>query len=302
MKEAGFQTEQNTDNLDPATAEALLPFVPDWDAAYAECAKAKRNKYKRIPAKQLTFFNRMSWLSMYYKGMLLIEAFHTQFFPKIETVLAVQKHGFLKDEETGDSITGYIDMILKLKNIERPIIFDLKTAARPYTDDQIEHSEQLTIYLAMEGQRFNTDQVGYVVLSKAINKETEAFCNSCGHKRDGRHKTCNNEVTHTKELSPEDIAAGIIAKSTTGRCTGSWNETVVLKPQVQVLIRGKNDKQIEDVLESQSNIIVGMKNRVVYRNTSKCENWYGNRCPFFDLCHKGSDPKLIIPPKEEENV
>lgn len=273
MKEAGFEGE-------------------DWHEAYATCSKAKKNKYKRTPPNYLKFFNRMSWLSMYYKGMLMIESFHTQFYPKIETVLAVQKSGTIKDEVSGDSIAGYIDMVLKLKGIERPIIFDLKTSARPYTDEQIEHSEQLTIYLAMEGQRYNTESVGYIVLSKAINKETVAYCRSCGHKRDGRHKTCNNQVPESTTFDPVDTTKKMV------RCEGEWNETVELKPQVQVLIRDKNDKQVNDVLESQANIIVGMKNRVVYRNTSKCENWYGNRCPFFDLCYKDDASKLVVPEKE----
>lgn len=266
---------------------------PDYEAAYTACAKAKKNPYKRLLPHYLTFFNRMSWLSLYYKGLLMIESFEKQFLPKIEKVLAVQKHSSIKDEETGDSISGYIDMILKLHGYEQPIIFDLKTSARPYTQEQIEHSEQLTIYLAMEGQRFNTDRVGYIVLSKQLNKETVAFCKLCNYKRDGRHKTCNNEVTHEKELSDEDVAAGMIAKSTTGRCGGEWNETVEIKPEVQVMIEKKTDAQVGHVMDDQANIIVGMKNNVVFKNTSKCMNWYGNKCPYYNLCHKDSDAGLV---------
>lgn len=262
---------------------------PDWRAAYSACSKAKKNPYKRIPPNFLAFFNRMSWLSMYYKGLLLIESFEQQFLPKIEKVLAVQKHSSIKDEVVGDSITGYIDMILKLKGFDKPIIFDLKTAARPYTQEQIEHSEQLTIYLAMEGQRFNTDQVGYIVLSKAINKEVEAYCKTCAHKKNGRHRTCDNRIPATEEYKANNKVGldGLM------RCDGEWNETVVLKPQVQVLIEKKTDNQVNKVMEDQSNIILGMKNGVVFKNTSKCMNWYGNKCPYFNLCHKDSDAGLV---------
>lgn len=256
-------------------------WINDWDAAFHAIAKAKKNPFKRLPSNHLRFFSRMSWLSMYYKGLLLIESFEQQFLPKIEKVLAVQKHSSIKDETVGDSITGYIDMILKLHGHERPIIFDLKTAARPYTQEQIEHSEQLTIYLAMEGQRFNTDQVGYIVLSKAINKEVEAYCKKCNHKKDGRHRSCNNMVN---AIEPEQKPV---------RCDGEWSETVVLKPQVQVLIEKKSDNQVNKVMEDQSNIILGMKNGVVFKNTSKCMNWYGNKCPYFNLCHKDSDAGLV---------
>jgi hypothetical protein len=260
----------------------------DWQAAYSACSKAKKNPYKKIQPNYLKFFNRMSWLSLYYKGLLMIESFEKQFYPRIEKVLAVQKAASIKDEGTGDSISGYIDMILKLKDYDRPIIFDLKTSARPYTQEQIDQSEQLTIYLAMEGQRFNTDAVGYVVLSKAINKEAVCYCKSCNHKKDGRHKTCNAMVS--KPRVNTDPGGQYFVEE---RCGGEWAETVELKPEVQVMIERKNNMQVNKVLETQENIIHGMKNSVVFKNLSKCNNWYGNRCSFYDLCHKGSDKGLI---------
>jgi len=286
-------SNETEDTIEKWMTELKIAGYPNYDEAYKHASKAKKNVYKHIPLNQLRFFNRMSWLSLYYKGLLLIESFEQQFVPKIEKVLAVQKHSSIKDEVEGDSIAGYIDMILLLKGHDKPIIFDLKTSARLYKQEQIDHSDQLTIYLAMEGQRYGTDTVGYIVLPKAINKEIEAHCEYCGYKRDGRHKTCNNEITHTKELLPEDIAKGVTAKTTTGRCGGPWNETVVLKPEVQILIQKKTDDQVEKVMDDQSNIIYGMKNRVVFKNLSKCQNWYGTRCPFFNLCHKNSEKGLV---------
>lgn len=263
----------------------------DFAEVYSKCSKAKKNPYKRLPADYLTYFNRASWLSMYRKGLLLIESFEQQFVPKIEEVLAVQKHSSIKDEVVGDSISGYIDMILKLKGHERPIIFDLKTAARPYTQEQIDHSEQLTIYLAMEGQRFNTDKVGYIVLSKAINKEVEAYCSKCNYKKDGSHRTCNNEINQLDEVGT------ITGKKV--RCKGEWNETVVLKPEVQIMISSKTDNQVNQVMDDQANIILGMKNKVVFKDLSKCDSWFGNRCAFYNLCHKNSEVGLI---KEIDNA
>lgn len=261
---------------------------PDFETAFKACAKAKKNMYKRIAPNQLKFFNRMSWLSMYYKGLLLIESFEQQFLPKIEKVLAVQKHSSIKDETEGDSIAGYIDMILLLKGHTKPIIFDLKTSARPYKQEQIDHSDQLTIYLAMEGQRFNTDTVGYIVLSKAINKEIEASCKVCNHKRTGRHRTCDNRIPATEEYKANNKVGldGLM------RCEGEWDEKVVLKPEVQVMIQEKSDRQVEKVMDDQASIIYGMKNGVVFKNLSKCENWFGNKCPYFNLCHKDSDAGL----------
>ena len=141
----------------------------------------------------------------------------------------------------------------------------------------------------MEGQRFNTDKVGYLVLSKQINKETVAYCSKCNHKREGRHKTCDKRV----ETTEPSTANNKVGKDGLVRCEGDWIETVELKPLVQVMIEKKTDSQVQHVMEDQSNIIVGMKNHVVYKNTSKCLNWYGNKCPYYNLCHKDSNAGLV---------
>lgn len=250
---------------------------------YKAVAKIKKNPYKKIKANQLKYFNRASWTSMLRKGLILLDSFHEQFYPKIEKVLATQKFTLIKDEGTGDIIQGVVDMVLKIRGHEKPIIFDLKTAARAYTQEQIEHSDQLTLYAAMEGWKYKTDQVGYVVLAKNINKEKIGVCKKCGFTKDGRHKTCNNRVD-TDQPSTANNKVGIDGKV---RCDGEWDEKTVLKPIVQVLIQGKSEDQVNRILDDQANIIVAMKNQTVFKNTSKCENWFGSRCVYYNLCHKG---------------
>lgn len=237
---------------------------------YKTVAKIKKNPYKRLKPAELKFFNRASWISMRRKGLILLDSFYKQFYPKIEKVIATQKFVLLKDEATGDIIQGVIDMVLKLYGHDDPIVFDLKTASRPYTQEQIDHSDQLTLYIAMEGWKHKTDKVGYIVLSKNINKERVSHCKKCGYQKDGRHKKCDNIV------GPDNV-----------RCNGEWEEKIVIAPKVQVLIEKKTDDQVNRVLDDQANIIVAMKNNIVFKNTSKCLNWYGNKCPYYDLCHKG---------------
>lgn len=248
--------------------------------AYKEVSKAKKNKFKRINQYELKYFNRCSWLSLKRKGHLLMQSFVEQFVPKIERVISVQKHSQIVSDDKEDVITGKIDMILKIKGYDKPIIFDLKTASRPYTQKQIDETEQLAVYSAMEGGRYGTDLVGYVVLSKAVNKETEATCKNCSYKRTGRHKKCDNEVMN-------DEGTGKV------RCNGDWDEKTVLAPQVQVLIEKKTDEQINYQLGVETQTIDAMKAGVVYKNTSKCDNWYGSKCPFYDLCHKNDATGLI---------
>lgn len=242
---------------------------------YAAISKIKKNPYKKLKSNELKYFNRLSWRSLYRKGVLLLDSFYEQFYPKIEKVLATQKFCLIKDENTGDIIQGVVDAILKITGYDDPIVFDLKTASQPYKQDQIDRSDQLTLYLAMEGWKYKTNLVGYIVLSKNINKEKESFCKVCNHKKNGSHRTCNNMVN---AIEPNQKPV---------RCNGEWLETTVIKPIVQVMVARKSQEQMDSVLDDQSNMIVGMKNGIVFKNTSKCENWYGNRCPYFKLCHSG---------------
>lgn len=237
-------------------------------AVYKNISLSKKNPYKRITKEELSYFNRASWLSLKRKGKILIESFKTQFLPKIKRVVAIQEYGKIEDPESGDSVVGFIDMILEIDGYSKPIIFDLKTAASPYTQESIELTDQLTTYAAMKGIEYNTDLVGYVVLCKNIPKDKVSICTNCGHTKSSRHATCDNLINNT-------------------RCAGSWKETIVLRPEVQVLVEKKSPEQINAMLQDTSNIVLAMKQKIVYKNTNKCNSWYGGRCPYYNLCHKG---------------
>jgi len=239
---------------------------------YKDIAKDKKNPYKGINAAKLKYFNRASWLSLKRKGEVLLKAFDEQFMPKVIKVHDTQK--FARLEDNGDVINGVIDMVLEIEGYNKPIIFDLKTASRPYEQQQIELTEQLTLYAAMKGAEYNTDLVGYVVLSKQIPKEVVSTCNSCGNVKSGRHMSCNS------------------VKVTGTRCSGTWTEVKVLKPEVQVLVESKTPEQINSLMIDYANIIEAMRQRIVFKNTSNCSNWFGSKCIFYDKCHSNSDKGL----------
>lgn len=237
-------------------------------------AKTKKNPYKKIKPNQLKYFNRCSWLSLKRKGHLMLHSFVQQFVPKIEKVLAVQKNAQIVSDDKEDIIGGKVDLVLKIKNYDKPIIFDLKTAARPYKQEAIDDSEQLTLYSAMEGAKYGTDLVGYVVLSKQINKDKVGYCKSCGHKKEGSHRKCNNIVDDN-------------------RCNGEWEEKTEINPQVQVLIEQKSEQQVNFQLEVETQTLDAMKAGIVTKNPTKCNSWFGNNCPFYNLCHK-NDPTGLV--------
>lgn len=253
--------------------DAVITKPKDTITLFKNIAKDKKNPYKGINEDQLRFFARASWLSLERKGELLIQSFKDQFLPKITKVVSTQQRGEIKDPTTGDSIIGYIDMVLEIEGYDKPIIFDLKTAARPYDEKTIELTEQLTLYQAMKGKDYNTNLVGYVVLCKNIPKESVAHCKTCNHRKTGRHKSCDAEIN------------GV-------RCGGEWHEVTELKPQVQVLVKEKSDEEVNKLLESYGNIIVAMKNNIVYKDVSKCHSWYGGKCPYFEACHNDDFSKL----------
>lgn len=245
---------------------------------YKSLVKIKKNPYKQLSEREQLFFNRASWLSMRRKGLILVESFKSQVLPMITKVVSTQSRGELKDPTTGDSVIGYLDMVLEIKGYDKPIIFDLKTAARPYTTAQIELTEQLTLYAAMKGEEYKTDLVGYLILCKNIPKEENSVCKTCGKLKDSTHRKCNA----MKDVEGKQV-----------RCNGEWDVKKTLKPEVQILIKQKGDDEINALLSDYSNIMLAMKNDVIYRNTDKCNQWYGGKCPYYDLCHHGKMDGLI---------
>lgn len=241
---------------------------------YHQVARNKKNPFKRTTEAELQYFSRCSWLSLKRKGILLINAFYEQFYPKIKKVLSTQQFCRIDDPNTGDAIQGVIDFVVEIEGYDKPIIFDLKTAGQPYDQDNIDMSEQLTMYSAMKSQTYNTANVGFVVLCKNIPKESLHACTKCGIIKTSRARTCDHILDGK-------------------RCSGEWKETKICKPVVQVLVQERTPEQIEELLNDVSNIVLGMKNAIVYKNSSKCSNWYGQDCVFKKVCWKKDFTGLV---------
>lgn len=242
---------------------------------FKDASKAKSSPYLKITDNQFKYFNRCSWLGLKRKGKILLNAFHDQVKPKIKAVLSTQKRSKIEDPATGDQVVGFVDMILEFEGYDKPIIFDLKTSSFPYDEHQLATSPQLTLYAAMEAKNHNTDLVGYIVLNKNIAKDELNHCQKCGCKKTTRHQTCN----------------AVLSDGT--RCGGTWLTTKVPKTEVQIMVDKKTTEQIEDLLLDTGNIILAMKNHIVYKNTNKCNDFYGGLCPMINLCHKNDKTGLI---------
>lgn len=123
------------------------------------------------------------WLSMYQKGLLMLDAYQEQIRPHIGEVLAVQEYIKIEDEE-GNYIRGYIDFVATWEpdatqpnyNPEweqwrgKTIIFDNKTSSMTYKDDSVQNSDQLGTYSEFLTDKFRADAAGYIVIPKKIRK------------------------------------------------------------------------------------------------------------------------------------
>lgn len=251
-----------------ATNEMLIALVK-------QCQKAKSSPYIKVTADQLKFLNRACWLSLKVKGTILLGAFKDQFMPKVVRVISTQSREKIEDPNTGDSIVGVVDMIIEHSDYPgKAIIFDLKTSSQFYEQEKIDVSPQLTLYTAMVGQKYNTDLVGYVVLSKNIDKEIVGTCKVCGANKTTRHETCNAIISGK-------------------RCSGEWDSKIVARPVVQVMVESKTQAQIDDLLNDSANIITAMKNDIIFKNTEACTNWFGADCIYKKLCHGGDASGLV---------
>jgi hypothetical protein len=250
--------------------------------------------YDGLPADRREFLNYINWLCLYRKALYIFDAVKIEFLPLVEEVLSVQEEIELLayDENgnpTGDSIIGYIDMVLRLKGYKKPIVFDWKTSSREYEDDSVKFSLQLAVYLHAVSDKYeNTRQAGYGVLLKKIKMNTKKTCLSCGadkSNRKGNLKTCD-EMINGK------------------RCHGKFKIENDPKAQIQILIDEIPEITELDILENMAAFNQMVKNGVFIKNYDACVKPWG-KCPYFGMCREGKGMEGLVKVEEskrDENV
>jgi hypothetical protein len=218
-------------------------------------------KEEKIEAKDRQFYHRVMWLCCRQRGIHLIQAFYEQILPNIEEVVSSQERISIKNAD-GDEAIGYVDYIFKYKGYDQPIVFDLKTAGRPYTQHELDTSDQLRLYAAAK----KLNNIGYLILLKKISFEKS--CDQCDHIRENyRLKKCSK------------CKKGTYSKSKP-------------KPKTQIMIKTLETREVEDMVEDYSNILTAIKNKVTWKNPKSCNN-FNKKCEFYDLCWKNKQPKDI---------
>lgn len=114
---------------------------------------------------------QQQFLSMKYKGHMLLDAYLIEIFPKIKEVISIQGEvnimGYDEDgNETGDSIYGKLDLIAMIEAADGTIhhaLLDNKTTSEPYAKNSVQTKDQLALYASgfPDIQSF-----GYLTLNK----------------------------------------------------------------------------------------------------------------------------------------
>lgn len=266
--------------------ELLPDFKGDWQEAMDYVTTRKKQRaHVHFSDNEHRYFNRLSWMSMYRKGVIMVEAFIKDFAPKIKKVLAIQKKVQLTSDQ-GDVLTGYVDFVLDIEDLGT-VIFDLKTSAQLY-DEQLKilTSQQLGIYCSLLGPELNTRRVGFVVLVKNIKKNKIKICKSCGHKGLGSHKTCDAKV-----IKPYDEQSPHTINAKTERCNGEWDIQIEPEGVCQILTEELTDANMNAVLETVGGITDAIKAGIFVRNFNSCSDFDG--CEYLNLCFKGSMKGLV---------
>jgi len=238
--------------------------------------------YKELGPFEQGLFNYANWLCLRRKGILMLKEFKRVFDENVEAVLGTQVKVDLINEN-GDSVIGYIDFVFKWKGIDKPVIFDLKTAGREYDEDAVSKSPQLSLYVYAVSEKYeDTRHCGFLVLNKNINKNKHKKCTVCGNDgTGGRHKTC-------------DKITSVDAKGKDVRCNGEWKETIYPKAKSQILVETVSEVLVSRVVENFDEINKAIKAEVFPRNFGSCVKYNGAiKCSFYDICHNNTENGLI---------
>lgn len=204
-----------------------------------------------------TFLNGVVKHSLMEKAEIILKSYYTKVLPIIGSVETVQKEIVTSD----GSKRGIIDTVIILKDGRR-VIFDNKTASRPYERDSVLKSPQLALYASM----VNADHAGFIVMNKQITKNRKKLCSKCGYDGSGtKYRTCNNIVNKKK-------------------CASQWDETIDPYSYIQIFIDKIPDLNKNLIVEAMDDTIKCINNGVFPRNLNNCFNVYGQKCPYVKKC------------------
>lgn len=224
-----------------------------------------------------------NYLSMFYKGRLMLKGFMDWVDENVEEVLGTQIAIELEDED-GNKVPGLADFVVKIYGYDKPILIDLKTSARYYDRNSVKESEQLGLYYFYLKQTSfpEMERAAYLVLSKQIKKNRKKTCKKCGAVTSGREQTC---------------AEGGKGKN---RCNGDFIVDISPEAVVQYIHDEIPHGFIDQTIDKFNISVNAIKAGKFEPCWQACDNYFGRKCPYFEFCRSGSMEGLIKKEKSEK--
>lgn len=249
----------------------------------------KEKGIKGFTFEEHQLYSFANWSALRQKGILMLKEYNENIIPKIKEVLAIQKSINITNGD-GDTIIGYIDLIVKWED-DKVYIMDNKTSTREYEPDSAMRSQQLILYYHATKEEYKANGVGFIVMSKVINKNKTKQCEKCGKDGTGqRHKTCDNLIADTTNpdynINGDDKTIG-------KRCNGAWIETIKPKAFITTILNEVNEAAENLVIEAFDEANQGIKNKTFNPNLKACGSHKDFLCQFYKKCWTGSDEDLI---------
>lgn len=242
--------------------------------------------------------NLLAWFSLQQKAYLIIDSFKKNLLPLITKVHSTEEKIELGNDE-GDSSIGYADAVVDLIGYDKPVILDFKTAAWEYEPDSVQKSVQLSQYIHVLGEKYDTRLAGYAVFLKNIEKNKVKICKICGFDGSaGKFKTCNNEIYQSKDGEKIILNETKVFKK---RCNGEWTETMNPECKMQLIVDTLPEAMENFVVSNIENVNNAIKANIFVKNVNGCYNNGFNRpCEFVHLCH-GADTSKYVKLQEKTN-
>lgn len=210
-----------------------------------------------------------NWVSLYRKGQFLVTKFIEWVDENVAEVLGAQLPIELEDED-GNKVPGFADFVIKVYGYDKPILVDLKTAARYYDRNSVKESEQLALYyFYLKQTKFpDMERAAYLVLGKTIKKNKVKTCKSCGAVTTSTHKKCSEEIEGK-------------------RCNGEFDIVMTPECNIQYIHDEIPQEFIDSTIEKSNIALAKIITGEFPKNLEGCSRYYGRECPYAKYCESG---------------
>ncbi len=218
-----------------------------------------------------------SWYSLFIKGNLFVTQYYRDILPKIKNVVAIQEPVSLKNSD-GDEITGILDLIVEWRD-GKVYLMDNKSSSVKYAIDSAKTGQQLPLYFYIAKDKYKLDGVGYIVLSKKINKNRVKECSVCGKVSDTSHKTC------------------AMVNGDGNRCGGSFNVSINPSVDFDIILNNVEETDEQRVIETFDMVNQKIINKDFALEHPTTKNKYFQWCPYHDY-YEGNPNFIKLPQRE----